>query len=131
MMDWPVLTTLLILPLIGALFLAVLRGEDEAAVRNVRWVALWTTLITFGVSLVLVARFDHANPGFQFVEQRPWLSGSISYHVGLDGLSLPFVMLTTFLMPICILASWRSVTVRVKEYMIAFLLLETLMIGVF
>ena len=131
MKDWPILTTIILLPFVGAVFLATLRGDDEAAVRNARWIALWTTLITLGVSLVLVVQFDPSNSGFQFVEHRPWLSSTISYYVGVDGLSLPFVILTTFLMPICILASWRAITVRVKEYMIAFLLLETLMIGVF
>ncbi len=131
MKDWPILTTILLLPLVGAFLLALLRGSDEAAKRNARWIALWTTLITLGVSLVLVFQFDPANSGFQFVEHRPWLSDTITYYVGVDGLSLPFVILTTFLMPICILASWNSITDRVKEYMIAFLLLETLMIGVF
>ncbi len=131
MKDWPILTTIIVLPLVGALLLMLLRGTDEAAKKNARWIALWTTLITLGVSLVLMFQFDPANSGFQFVEHRPWLSDTITYHVGVDGLSLPFVILTTFLMPICILASWRSITERVKEYMIAFLVLETLMIGVF
>jgi NADH-quinone oxidoreductase subunit M len=131
MKDWPILTTIILLPLAGALLLAILKGSDEEAKRNARWIALWTTLITFGISLVLLANFDPSNSGFQFTEQRPWLSSSIQYYVGVDGLSLPFVILTAFLMPICILASWRSITDRVKEYMIAFLLLETLMIGVF
>jgi NADH-quinone oxidoreductase subunit M len=131
MKDWPILTTIILLPVAGALFLAILRGSDEAAKRNARWIALWTTLITFGVSLVLLVQFDPSIGGFQFVEHRPWLSSTITYYVGVDGLSLPFVILTTFLMPLCILASWRSITERVKEYMIAFLLLETLMIGVF
>ncbi len=131
MKDWPILTTIILLPVAGALFLAILRGSDEAAKRNARWIALWTTLITFGVSLVLLVQFDPSNSGFQFTEHRPWLSNSITYYVGVDGLSLPFVILTTLLMPLCILASWRSITERVKEYMIAFLLLETLMIGVF
>ena len=131
MKDWPILTTIILLPLLGSLLLVFLRGNDEAAKRNARWIALWTTLITFGVSLVLVAKFDPASRGFQFVEHKPWLSDTISYYLGVDGLSLPFVILTTFLMPICILASWTSIQTRVKEYMIAFLLLETLMIGVF
>ncbi|MGA7328234.1 MAG: NADH-quinone oxidoreductase subunit M [Rhodomicrobium sp.] len=131
MKDWPILSTIIFLPLLGALLLAILRGNDDAARKNARWIALWTTLITLGVSLVLAAQFDPANSGFQFIEHRPWLSNAITYYVGVDGLSLPFVILTTFLMPICILASWQAITVRVKEYMIAFLLLETLMIGVF
>ena len=131
MKDWPILTTIILLPLVGSLLLLLLRGDDAAAKRNARWIALWTTLITFGVSLVLVAQFDPANSGFQFVEHHPWLSDKISYYLGADGLSLPFVILTTFLMPFCILASWRSIDTRVKEYMIAFLVLESLMIGVF
>ncbi len=131
MKDWPILTTIILLPLVGALLLVILKGSDEAAKRNARWIALWTTLITLGVSLVLLFQFDPSNSDFQFTERRPWLSSTISYYVGVDGLSLPFVILTTFLMPICILASWRSINVRVKEYMIAFLALETLMIGVF
>ena len=131
MKDWPILTTIILLPLVGSFLLIFLRGSDEAAKRNARWIALWTTLITLGVSLVLVARFDSSNSGFQFVEHHPWLSDTITYYMGVDGLSLPFVILTTFLMPICILASWSSIQTRVKEYMIAFLLLESLMIGVF
>ncbi len=131
MKDWPILTTIILLPLVGSLLLVLLKGDDAAAKRNARWISLWTTLITFGVSLVLVVQFDPSNSGFQFVEHHPWLSDKITYYVGADGLSLPFVILTTFLMPICILASWKSIDVRVKEYMIAFLVLESLMIGVF
>jgi NADH-quinone oxidoreductase subunit M len=107
------------------------RGSDEAASRNARWIALWTTLITFAVSLILVMRFDPAQPDFQFVEKAPWLANAITYHMGVDGISLPFVILTTALMPLCIIASWKSIQVRVREYMMAFLLLETLMVGTF
>ncbi|MGB9166372.1 MAG: proton-conducting transporter membrane subunit, partial [Rhodomicrobium sp.] len=131
MKDWPILTTIILLPVVGAVFLAILRGNDEAAHRNARWIALWTSLVTFVVSLVLLVQFDPTNSGFQFVEHHPWLSNTITYYVGVDGLSLPFVILTTFLLPVSILASWTSITERVKEYMIAFLLLETLMVGVF
>jgi NADH-quinone oxidoreductase subunit M len=83
------------------------------------------------VTLVLWSLFDPTTPGFQFEELYPWLGGNINYHLGVDGISLPFVILTAFLMPLCILASWTSIETRVKEYMIAFLVLETLMIGVF
>ncbi len=131
MKDWPILTTIILLPIVGSALIAVLRGNDEDALKNVRWIALWTTLITFALSLVLLVQFDPNTSGFQFVEHHPWLSNKITYYVGVDGLSLPFVILTTFLMPISILASWTSITERVKEYMIAFLLLESLMIGVF
>ncbi|QRG05990.1 NADH-quinone oxidoreductase subunit M [Xanthobacter dioxanivorans] len=131
MTDWPILSVVTFLPLIGALFILVVRGDDEVSARNARWVALWTTLVTFVVSLLLLPGFDAAAKGFQFVEKKPWLGEIAAYHMGVDGISLPFVILTTFLMPFCILASWESVHKRVKEYMIAFLVLETMMLGTF
>ena len=131
MTDWPILSLLTFLPLVGVFFLLMIRGDDAAALRNVRHVALWTTVLVFLISLVLWAKFDHAAPGFQFVEQAAWLGGTVAYKMGVDGISTPFIILTAFLMPFCILASWTSITHRVKEYMIAFLVLETLMIGVF
>ena len=132
MSTWPILSLVTFLPLAGAVLLAVsARGDDAAAQRNARWIALWTTLVTFAVSLLIWRDFDPANAGFQFVEQKDWIGGNITYKMGVDGISMLFVILTTFLMPICILASWRSIETRVKEYMIAFLVLETLMIGVF
>jgi NADH-quinone oxidoreductase subunit M len=131
MTGWPILSTIIFLPLVGALFLFVLRGDDEAAYRNARYIALWTTIITFVVSLLIWRDFDPNSADFQFVEQRDWISGTITYHIGVDGISMLFVILTTFLMPLCILASWRAIETRVREYMIAFLVLETLMIGVF
>ena len=130
MTSWPILSVVTFLPLAGALFIAFLR-EDAAGVRNARWVALWTTLVTFIVSLILVWRFDPSTADFQFLEKQPWLGGAITYSMGVDGISLPFVVLTTALMPICILASWEAIQRRVREYMIAFLVLETLMIGTF
>lgn len=118
------------IPAIAALILAVfLRGEEEAAQRNAKWVALAATSATFIVSLFILIDFDPSNTGFQFVEELDWLLG-LKYKMGVDGISVLFVMLTTFIMPLTILASW-GVNTRVKEYMIAFLLLETLMLGVF
>jgi NADH-quinone oxidoreductase subunit M len=131
MASWPIVSVTTFLPLVGALFIMLMGGEDEAVKRNARWVALWATLITLAVSLLLAWRFDPSSAEFQFVERRPWLAGTIMYHMGVDGISLPFVILTTGLMPICILASWQAIQTRVKEYMIAFLVLETLMIGTF
>ena len=131
MTTWPVLSVMTFLPLFGALLIYLVRGDDEAAQRNARWIALWTTLITFAVSLILVMRFDPSQPDFQFVEKAPWLANAITYHMGVDGISLPFVILTTACMPFCIVASWKSVKMRVREYMMAFLILETLMIGTF
>jgi NADH-quinone oxidoreductase subunit M len=130
-MGFPALSLTTFLPIAGALFIMALRGEDEAVKRNARWIALWTTLVTLAVSLLLVTRFDPGSAEFQFVEKAPWLGGAISYHMGVDGISLPFVILTTGLMPICIIASWQAIETRVKEYMIAFLVLETLMVGTF
>ncbi|MEQ3625265.1 MAG: NADH-quinone oxidoreductase subunit M [Celeribacter sp.] len=124
------LSIITFIPLIAALILAFfLRGEDEAAQRNAKWLALIATSATFLVSLFVIFQFDPENTGFQFVEEREWLLG-LTYKMGVDGISVLFVMLTTFTMPLVIAASW-NVNVRVKEYMIAFLMLETLMLGVF
>ena len=118
------------IPAIAAAILAIfLRGEDAAAQRNAKWVALIATTLTFIVSVFILVGFDPNDTGFQFVEEREWLLG-LKYKMGVDGISVLFVMLTTFIMPLTIAASW-NVTSRVKEYMIAFLVLETLMLGVF
>ncbi len=130
-MTWPILSVVTFLPLVGALVVYISPGDDEAGQRNSRWIALWTTLVTFALSLILVWRFDPSQTDFQFVEKTSWLATGITYHMGVDGISLPFVILTTALMPICIIASWKSITVRVREYMMAFLILETLMVGTF
>ena len=129
--NWPVLTIVTFLPLVGVLFLALVRGNDDVAKRNIRVISLVTTVVTFLVSLLIWARFDPSTAGFQMVEKSSWLGGLFNYSMGVDGISVAFVILTTFLMPFCILASWDSVQTRVREYMIAFLVLETLMIGVF
>ncbi len=131
MTDWPILSTVTFLPLVGALLILLIKDDSEASRRNIRNVALLTTIFVFALSLVVWAGFDNSNPGFQMVEQVDWMGGGISYHMGVDGISVLFVVLSAFLMPFCILASWVSVEKRVKEYMIAFLILETLMIGVF
>ncbi len=124
------LSIITFIPAIAAFILAAfLRGDDEAARRNAKWLALIATSATFLVSLFLLFGFDATNTDFQFVEERDWLLG-LKYKMGVDGISILFVMLTTFLMPIVIASCW-DVKTRVKEYMIAFLLLETLMIGVF
>ncbi|QDY68757.1 NADH-quinone oxidoreductase subunit M [Qingshengfaniella alkalisoli] len=124
------LSIITFLPAIAALILALfLRGDNEAAQRNAKWVALAATLLTFLLSIFVITGFDPSNTGFQFVEEKDWILG-LKYKMGVDGISVLFVMLTTFLMPITIGACW-TVTHRVKEYMIAFLLLETLMLGVF
>jgi len=131
-MSWPLLSLVTFLPLVGALFILLIRGDAPVVARNARYVALWTSLITFALSLFIWFDFERGTAAFQFVEEVPWLpSLGISYRMGLDGISMPFVLLSTLLTPICVLASWESIQVRVKEYMIAFLVLETLMVGMF
>lgn len=133
MNEIPLLSLLTFLPLIGAgmiLFLA--RGSEVDIARNSRWGAIWTSGVTFVVSIPLWFKFDQTSAKFQFVEKLEWMPQfGISYHMGVDGISLLFVMLTTLLTPICILASWDSIKDRVKEFMISFLILETFMIGMF
>ena len=130
-MDYHLLSIVTFLPLVGVLLILFVPMRDrEQAENNIRYGALWATLSTFVFSLFVWFLFDPSNPDFQFVETRTWLGDGINYRMGVDGISILFVMLTTMLMPLCILASWK-VTTRLKEYMIAFLVLETLMIGVF
>ncbi|MSO92171.1 MAG: NADH-quinone oxidoreductase subunit M [Rhodospirillales bacterium] len=132
MSHFPVLSLLILLPLVGTAFILTIRGDAEAVARNTRSVALWTSLIEFVVSLYLWINFDPATASFQFVERREWMPGlGISYHLGVDGISMMFVLLTTLLTPVCVLASWESITQRVREYMVAFLVMESLMIGMF
>ena len=130
--SWPILSLVTFLPLVGAAFIFFVRGDEQTVAANARWVALWTTLATFLLSLTLWFGFERGTAAFQFVEYAPWFPGTgIAYHMGVDGISVLFVLLSTFLMPICILASWEAIEHRVKEYMIAFLVLETMMVGMF
>ena len=131
MFGFGILSGLIFLPLVGAAFILALRGDDEATRNNARWAALITTLVTFALSIYAWHLFDPASSAFQLVEEKRWVNAGLGYKLGVDGMSMPFVLLTTFLMPFCIGASWDSIQTRVKEYMIAFLVLETLMIGVF
>jgi NADH-quinone oxidoreductase subunit M len=132
MSNLPLLSLVTFLPLVGGLFIMVLRGEEKAVADNARWIALWTSLIVFLLSLLLWTGFNPSTAEFQFVERHDWMpSLQIGYHVGIDGISLFFVLLSTLLTPICVLASWEAVKVRVKEYMVAFLILETMMVGMF
>ncbi|MCO5132878.1 MAG: NADH-quinone oxidoreductase subunit M [Phyllobacteriaceae bacterium] len=131
MTDWNILSIVTFLPLVGALIIAIIPADSDIARRNIRNTAFFTTVFTFLISLLIWYGFDNSSAGFQMVEKVEWIGGFMNYHMGVDGISMLFVILTTFLMPFCILASWESVQHRVKEYMIAFLVLETFMIGVF
>jgi NADH-quinone oxidoreductase subunit M len=132
MIDFPILTLTTFLPLIGALAILLILGDEKIVARNARATALWTSLATFVVSVFLWVGFDNSTADFQFVEKVAWIpSFGLNYHMGVDGISVFFVILSTFLTPLCILASWEAIQHRVKEYMIAFLVLETLMVGMF
>jgi len=130
--GFPVLTLVTFLPLLGVVILAMLRGEETDIAQNARWTALWTTLLTFVISLVLWVKFDPSVSGFQFRESANWLPEfGVGYRMGVDGISVLFVLLSTALTPLCILASWDAIRTRVREYMMAFLILETMMVGMF
>ena len=131
-MNWPILTILTFLPITGVLFLLIIRGDEEMIIRGSRNVALWVSGFTFVMSLVVFAGFDPSVTGYQLEDRGEWLiRDGIGYHMGIDGISMPFVLLTTLLSPLAILASWESIKYRAREYMAGFLLLETLMIGTF
>ena len=132
MSDWPLLSLVIFLPLAGAAFILMIRGEEEVVNQNAKAVALWTAAITFLLSLMIWGNFDNSRSDFQLVEKSEWLAGlNINYHVGVDGISLFLILLSTLTTLICIGVSWESVQTRVKEYMVAFLVMETFMVGVF
>jgi NADH-quinone oxidoreductase subunit M len=120
-------------PLVGVIFILVTRGSEAVRATSARWVALAVTLINAALTIYMWSQFQGSTSAFQFVERAEWFGAGtgITYHVGVDGISMLFVVLTGLLMPFTILASWDSVKTRVPEYMIAFLALETLMVGVF
>lgn len=132
-MQMGILTTLILLPLFGALLLwAGVREDDALSARRSKWIALATTLLTFVTSLSLLRDFNYATSDFQFVEKFAWLPDlQLQYYLGIDGISVLMVLLTTFLLPLCLLASWHGVEHRVRGFMIAFLVLESFVIGVF
>ena len=130
--GFPVLSLLTWLPLLGAGFILTTRGEEAVVAQTARWTALWTSLVVFLISLVLWVRFDVTDPGLQFTENGAWLPQfNVGYRMGVDGISVLFILLSTALTPLCILASWEAITTRVREYMLAFLVLETMMVGMF
>jgi len=130
--NFPILSLVTFLPLVGAGFIMIIRGDEEVVARNTRNTALWTSLITFVLSLFIWGGFDTSSAAFQFEEKVNWMPAfNISYHMGVDGISMLFVLLTTLLTPICVLASWQAIKTRIKEFMIAFLVLETMMVGMF
>ena len=131
MIDWPIISATIFLPLIGSLIIFLIK-EDETTSNNIKWAALWTSIGTFVLSCLIWFQFDHSTSQYQLVEKYKWFNDfNFYYHVGVDGISLFMILLSTFLTPFCILASWENIKKRIKEYMIAFLFLETVMIGMF
>jgi NADH-quinone oxidoreductase subunit M len=134
MSHWPLLSLVTFLPLVGVGFIMTSRGDDAVVARNARNIALSTSLIVLALSIVLWVEFDASTHAFQFVERARWVSiggFTINYHMGIDGISLFFILLSTLLTVLCIVSSWTVIQVQVKEYMISFLVLETMMVGVF
>ena len=132
MEDFPYLSVLILVPLLGAAMILTVSGPAAVVARNARAVALWTSLFAFGLSAAMWAAFDPGAVGYQFVERASWIPGlGVEYHLGVDGISMLFVVLSNFLTLICVAASWESVTDRVKEYMVAFLVMAAMMNGVF
>ena len=131
MLSLPILSIIIFLPLVGVVLLSLINSTTANGERNLKQTALWVVCLNFIVSIAMLVNFDQSDPNFQFTENYFWLNSGISYHLGVDGISILLIILTTFLMPFCILASFESIKVSLKEYLIAFLILETLMIGVF
>jgi NADH-quinone oxidoreductase subunit M len=129
--GFPVLSLITWLPLLGGLVIMSLGGDEATVASNARWAALWTSLVVFALSLMLWVRFDPSDAGFQFVESTAWLQQGINYKMGVDGISVLFVLLSTLLTPICILSAWEVIHTRVREFMLAFLILETMLVGMF
>jgi NADH-quinone oxidoreductase subunit M len=131
--NYPFLSTLILLPLIGALFIFLfIRDDSNFSVQNMTIMAFWTTILNFIISVVILAKYDFSASGFQFTESHIWISKyDIGYRLGIDGISLLMIVLTTALMPICILCSKNAIKKRHKEYFICFLLLESFIIGTF
>ena len=129
-MDFPIISSLIILPTIGALFILFTKSSNSKY-QSSKYVALFISLANFILSIYLWLIFDKSSVNFQFVENREWLSGFINYKVGVDGISILFILLTTFITPICIISVISTIRNRLKDFLIAILIMETLMIGVF
>jgi len=130
-MNFPILSAIIFIPLIGALFISITKGEQKTVVKNSKYVAIFSSLANFFLSIFLWYSFDASTSEFQFVEKREWIRGFINFHLGIDGISMLFILLTTFIAPICIFSGINSIKFKIKEFLIAILVMETLMLGVF
>ena len=130
-MDFPILSSLILLPFIGALFLIFTNEKTKTSIQTIKYVALFVTFVNFFISIYIWYLFDKSIFEFQFVEEKQWLKGFVNYKVGVDGISILFIILTTFITPLCVISINNSINFRLKDYLIAILILESLMIGVF
>ena len=130
-MNFPILSAIIFIPLIGAIFIFLAKGEQKTTIRNSKYVAIFSSLINFFLSIFLWFSFDNSSSDFQFLEEKNWIDGFINFQLGIDGISILFVLLTTFIAPICIFSGIQSIKFKIKEFLIAILLMETLMLGVF
>jgi len=130
-MNFPILSAIIFIPLIGALFILVTKGEQKAVIKSSKYVAIFSSLANFFLSIFLWYSFDLSTSEFQFVEEKNWMTGFINFQLGIDGISILFILLTTFIAPICIFSGIHSIKFKIKEFFIAILVMETLMLGVF
>ena len=130
-MNFPILSAIIFIPLIGAFFIFVVKGDEKIVEKNSKYVAIFSSVTNFLLSLFLWYSFDTSTSNFQFIEERNWIEGSISFQLGIDGISMLFILLTTFIAPICIFSGIHSIKFKIKEFLIAILVMETLMLGVF
>ena len=130
-MNFPILSAIIFIPLIGALFIFIIRGNTKTVEKNSKYVAIFTSLVNFLITIFLWFSFDNSTANFQFVEEKNWMSGYISFQLGIDGISILFILLTTFITPICIFSGIQSIKFKIKEFLIAVLVMETLLLGGF
>jgi len=130
-MNFPILSSLILLPSIGAFFLLFSKDKDPESSTTIKYVALFTSFVNFLISIYLWYLFDQSTTSFQFIENKEWLKGFVNYKVGIDGISILFIILTTFITPLCIISVNNTVKIRLRDFLIAILVMESLMIGVF
>ena len=130
-MNFPILSAIIFVPLIGAFFILITRGSQKNVEKNSKYAAIFSSLTNFLLSLFLWYSFDASTSDFQFVEEKNWMEGFINFQLGIDGISILFILLTTFIAPICIFSGINSIKFKIKEFLIAILVMETLMLGVF
>ena len=127
-MNFPILSSIIFIPLIGALFILFIRGSQKNVEKNSKYVAIFSSLANIFLSLFLWYSFDSTISDFQFIEEKNWINGYIKFQLGIDGISILFILLTTFIAPICIFSGIYSIKFKIKEFLIAILVMETLML---